>query len=100
MLIGRQPELTFAQLCNLFQTRLELISGVVFHSSVLDEHCVVPSSISSLYPAVIVNVGFESVWSNRLEGFAEQRFDLFLEDGEGHAVNGVFQALPECQRAP
>lgn len=93
MLIGGQSEFTLVNTGNLLETSLELVSGRVLDTTVLDKHGEVPLSIVTLLPAVGVGVVRELERSGRLEWLAHSSLDVGLESGNSHPVDSVLQSL-------
>lgn len=94
MLIRRHPKrtsVTLRNLCDLPQTRLEVLSRLILHTTVLDEAREVVFAILAYGPTEIVDVAIKAERTGGCEVVSEEFLDFGFEDVEAHAVNGVFQ---------
>ena len=91
MLVSRHPEVTLVDLGNLLQTGLEMLSGFILNTAVLDETGEVVLAILTCGPAKVVDVAVEREGTCGLQLVAETLLDLGLEVVQAHAVDGVLQ---------
>lgn len=69
------------------------MSGIVFHSTIFDEHGEMPFSIVALDPSEFVEVRVESEGSCGFERLAHSSFDVGDKSLETHLVDSVLETL-------
>ena len=89
VLVGGKAEDSLVDLGDLAQGRLEGLSGLVLHATVLDKRGKVPTSVLARRPTELVDVRGENKVARGSELPAETLLDLGDKVLDAHAVDGV-----------
>lgn len=89
MLIRRQLEVALVDLCDLPQSRLEVLLWFVLHTTVLDKCRIVVAAVFASDPTKFVDITREVEWASRSKLISKSPLNLRLEVLESHSVNGV-----------
>lgn len=89
VLVRGESEGTLVDLGNLAHGGLEGLSGLVLHTTILDESREVAATVLSRLPAELIDVRGELECASGLELPTETLLNFGLEVVNAHAVNGV-----------